>query len=137
MNDKRNVLLLTRNNLIVKMVPLKLKNIELKKHPIFDFSEALLYPEDVYVLSISGQLQEDTNYLKSIVKFGKKRGFKLAHEKYPQVPVRFRDQVFYFVIHDPIVNKLQRGRGLKLGNLPDHPKVEVSLGMVSSYGDNL
>ena len=136
LQDKKNVFYIKRDNLLIKMDSVKLENINIMNHPFYNFSEVVLFPKDVYILYIAGDVKDNINYIPSIIEFGQNLGFKHANKIYPQIPNNCRDRAVYFVIHDPIVNKLQKGRSINLGNLPDYPKISVHLSMISSWGDH-
>lgn len=135
LKNKRNIIILEKNNLLVKLVPIELHNIKIYELPNKNFSEVLLFPRDVYRVYIAGKTKRNIDYLSSIIEFSKTLGFTLANDKYPQIPIGFSNSNILIVTNDEIYSGMENSRAKQLGELPNHPGVKVLIAKISSSAE--
>lgn len=125
LNGFENHILLVKDNLECKILPISVFNIEFDPKRM----STILYPLDVYDLYLSGHVNPNYDYLNDLIEFVKNKKIILANSKYPQINIGSQKNIFVVLNESEFTKLISR----KMGNLPDHEYVQVNVRRILDF----
>lgn len=122
LNGLENHLILLKENLECKILPISVHNIRLDPKYI----SRILYPHDVYNLYLSGKVNSDYNYLDELLKFAKDKKIRIANSKYSQIEIGNGQNIFVVLSESELTKLLSNGAN----NLPGHEHIQVNVKLI-------
>ena len=125
LNGIENRIMLAKDNLECKILPIFASNIE------FDLKgmSKILYPADVYNLYLSGHVDPNYDYLNDLLEFAKNKKIALANSKYPQIKIGNQQNIYVVLNESELTKLLSKG----LGTLRDHELVQVNVRRILDF----
>ncbi len=134
LNDQVNEFEIIRDSLVVYLTPKSLININIDSSRVHNPLEVILFPPDVFRLSLSGNVNDKIDYMSDIFEFIKKFNIIPAYERYPQIPKLGKLITYVYIAKDNQLYKELRLNNFKsLGNLPGYNNTKVDIYSPSSY----
>jgi hypothetical protein len=134
LNDRVNEFEIIRQSLVVSLIPKTIININIDSSRVDNPLQVILFPPDVFRLSLSGDVDDKIDYMSDIFQFIRKFDIIPAYERYPQIP-KLGKLIFYVYIAEDnqLYTELRLNNFKSLGNLPGYENVKVNIYAPSSY----